>query len=179
MWGGVEGGTRVGDPLGADRRRPPHGVEGLRQCGLVPPPRPGRLPAGCSGRCPERLGLRTRAPSLRSGRDSLGLRGVCGGRDSLRSDKEGSGPRGVPGRDGPRGVPGGRDGLRGGEGGGGPRGLRVVRGGRDGGHKGGGGGQVCGRDGLSLRGLRGGAACARGQRVASGAHAPWATPRRE
>src|SRR6185369_12873576 len=34
MWGGVEGGTRVG----ADRRRPPHGAEGLRQCGLVPPP---------------------------------------------------------------------------------------------------------------------------------------------
>ena len=36
--GGVEGGTRVGDPLGADRRCPPHGAEGLRQCGLVPPP---------------------------------------------------------------------------------------------------------------------------------------------
>src|SRR6185437_10067343 len=67
--------TRVGDPLGADRRRPPHGAEGLRQCGLVPPPRPGRLLAGWSGRGPERreqgssggehgrrLGLRTRAP---------------------------------------------------------------------------------------------------------------------
>src|SRR6185295_6785679 len=26
MWGGVKGGTRVGDPLGADRRRPPHGA---------------------------------------------------------------------------------------------------------------------------------------------------------
>ena len=38
MWGDVEGGTRVGDPLGADRRRPPHDAEGLRQCGLVPPP---------------------------------------------------------------------------------------------------------------------------------------------
>src|SRR6185295_18998426 len=38
MWGGVEGGTRVGDPLGADRRRPPHSAEGLRQCGLVRPP---------------------------------------------------------------------------------------------------------------------------------------------
>src|SRR6185312_15719563 len=76
MWGGVEGGTRVGDPLGADRRRPSHGAEGLRQCGLVPPPRPGRLLAGWSGRGPERreqgsnsgkhgrrLGLRTRAPA--------------------------------------------------------------------------------------------------------------------
>ena len=38
MWGGVEGGTRVDDPLGADRQRPPHGSEGLRQCGLIPPP---------------------------------------------------------------------------------------------------------------------------------------------
>ena len=28
---GVEGGTRVGDPLGADRRRQSHGAEGLRQ----------------------------------------------------------------------------------------------------------------------------------------------------
>ena len=35
--GGVEGGTRVGDPLGADRRCQPHGAEGLRQRGLVPP----------------------------------------------------------------------------------------------------------------------------------------------
>ena len=33
IWGGVEGGTRVGDPLGADRRRPPHGAEGLREQG--------------------------------------------------------------------------------------------------------------------------------------------------
>ena len=75
IWDGVEGGTRVGDPLGVDRRRPPHGAEGLRQCGLVPPPRPGRLLAGWSGRGPgwreqgsssgeygRRLGLRTRAP---------------------------------------------------------------------------------------------------------------------
>ena len=50
IWGGVEGGTGVGDPLGADRRRQPHGAEGLRQCSLVPPPRPGRLLAGWSGR---------------------------------------------------------------------------------------------------------------------------------
>ena len=35
---GVERGTRVGDPLGDDRRCQPHGVEGLRQRGLVPPP---------------------------------------------------------------------------------------------------------------------------------------------
>src|SRR6185312_2900578 len=54
VWGGVEGGTRVGDPLGADRRRQPHGAEGLRQCGLVPPPRPSRLLAGLSGRGSER-----------------------------------------------------------------------------------------------------------------------------
>jgi len=54
MWGGVEGGTRVGDPLGADRRRQPHGAEGLRQCGLVPPPRPDQLLAGLSGRVPKR-----------------------------------------------------------------------------------------------------------------------------
>ena len=51
---GVEGDTRVGDPLGADRRRHPHGAEGLHQCGLVPPPRPGRLLAGLSGRGPGR-----------------------------------------------------------------------------------------------------------------------------
>ena len=38
--GGVEGSTRVGDPLGADRRRQSHGAEGLRQSCLVPPPRP-------------------------------------------------------------------------------------------------------------------------------------------
>ena len=130
MWGGVEGGTRVGDPLSADRRRPPHGAEGLRQCGLVPPPRPGRLLAGWSGRCPERreqgsssgehgywLGQRTRA------RDGLDRRGV---HDSLRSGERGSGPRGFPGRDGLRIVRGGRDGPRDGEGGGGPRGLRGV-----------------------------------------------------
>ena len=54
MWGGVEGGTRVGDPLGADLQRPPHGAEGLRQCGLVPPPRSDRLLAGWSGRGSER-----------------------------------------------------------------------------------------------------------------------------
>ena len=73
--GGVERGTRVGDPLDADRRRPLHGAEGLRQCGLVPPPRPGRLLAGLSGRGPgrreewssasehgRRLELRTRPP---------------------------------------------------------------------------------------------------------------------
>ena len=54
VWGGVEGGTRVGNPLGADRRRQPHGAEGLRQCGLVPLPRPGRLLAGLSGRSPGR-----------------------------------------------------------------------------------------------------------------------------
>ena len=36
--GGVEGGIRVGDPLGVDRRRQPHGAEGLRQRGPVPPP---------------------------------------------------------------------------------------------------------------------------------------------
>ena len=29
IWGGVEGGTRVGDPLDADRRRQSHGAEGL------------------------------------------------------------------------------------------------------------------------------------------------------
>jgi hypothetical protein len=50
----VEGGTRVGDPLDADRRRQSHGAEGLRQTGLVPPPRPGRLLAGLSGRGPGR-----------------------------------------------------------------------------------------------------------------------------
>ena len=38
IWGGVERGTRVDDPLGADRRRQPHGAERLHQCGLVPPP---------------------------------------------------------------------------------------------------------------------------------------------
>ena len=38
IWGGVEGGTRVGDLLGADRWRQGHGAEGLRQCGLIPPP---------------------------------------------------------------------------------------------------------------------------------------------
>ena len=38
IWSGVERGTRVGDPLGADRRRQSHGAEGLRQSGLVPPP---------------------------------------------------------------------------------------------------------------------------------------------
>src|SRR6185312_5004790 len=47
IWGGVEGGTRVGDPLGADRRRPPRGAQGRH-------PRPGRLLAGWSGRYPER-----------------------------------------------------------------------------------------------------------------------------
>jgi hypothetical protein len=52
--GGVEGETRVGDPLGADRRRQSHSAEGLRQSGLVPPPRPGRLQAGLSGRGPGR-----------------------------------------------------------------------------------------------------------------------------
>ena len=36
--GGVEGDTRVGDSLGADRRRQSHGAEGLRQSGLVPTP---------------------------------------------------------------------------------------------------------------------------------------------
>ena len=73
---GVERGTRVGDPLGAGRRRQSHGAEGLRQSGLVPPPRPGRLLAGLSGRGPgrreewssasehgRRLELRTRPPS--------------------------------------------------------------------------------------------------------------------
>ena len=94
-------------------RRSTHGAEGLRQCSLVPPPRPGRLLAGWSGRGPERReqgsssGEHGRRPRLRTRR---------GRRDSLRS----------------------------------------VRGGRDGYHKGGGGGQVCGRDGLSLRGGRGG-----------------------
>ena len=38
MWGGVEGGTRVGDPLGADRRRQPHGAEGLRNAAWSHPP---------------------------------------------------------------------------------------------------------------------------------------------
>src|SRR6185295_3383794 len=51
---GVERGARVGDPLGAGRRRQSHGAEGLRQSGLVPPPRPGRLLAGLSGRGPGR-----------------------------------------------------------------------------------------------------------------------------
>jgi len=73
---GVERGARVGDPLGAGRRRQSHGAEGLRQSGLVPPPRPGRLLAGLSGRGPgrreewssasehgRRLELRTRPPS--------------------------------------------------------------------------------------------------------------------
>ena len=72
----VERGTRVGDPLGAGRRRQSHGAEGLCQSGLVPPPRPGRLLAGLSGRGPVRRGegsnigehgrrleLRTRPPS--------------------------------------------------------------------------------------------------------------------
>ncbi|KAG2620571.1 hypothetical protein PVAP13_3NG209071 [Panicum virgatum] len=163
MWGGVEGGTRVGDQLGADWRHPPHGAEGLRQCGLVPPPRPGRLLAGWSGQCPERrdqgsssgehgrrLGPRTRA------RDGLDGRGVRGGRDSLRSGERGSGPRVVPGRVGLGGV-------RSGEGGDGPRGLGGVRGGRDGGHKGGG-------DDLSLRGGRdGGLRGVRGGKGGSGA----------
>ena len=70
----MERGTRVGDPLGADRRRQSHGAEGLRQSGLVPP-RPGRLLAGLSrrgpGRCEEwsstgehgrRLEQKTRPP---------------------------------------------------------------------------------------------------------------------
>ena len=75
IWGGVEGVTRVDDPLGADRRRKSHGAEGLRQSSLVPPSRPGRLLAGLSGRGSEwseqgsstgehgrQLGLRTRVP---------------------------------------------------------------------------------------------------------------------
>ena len=33
---GVERGTRVGDPLGTDRRHQSHSAEGLRQSGLVP-----------------------------------------------------------------------------------------------------------------------------------------------
>src|SRR6185312_14349583 len=53
---GVERGTQVGDPLGVDRRRQSHGVEGLCQSGLVPPPRPGRLLAGLSWRGPVRCG---------------------------------------------------------------------------------------------------------------------------
>ena len=53
---GVERGTRVGDPLGADRRRQSHGAEGLRQSGLVSPPRPGWLLTGLSGRGPVRRG---------------------------------------------------------------------------------------------------------------------------
>ena len=51
---GVERGARVGDPLGAGRRRQSHGAEGLCQSSLVPPPRPGRLLAGLSGRGPGR-----------------------------------------------------------------------------------------------------------------------------
>ena len=54
VWGGVEGGTRVGDPLSADRRSQPHGAEGLLQRGLVPPPRPGGWLAGLSGWSPGR-----------------------------------------------------------------------------------------------------------------------------
>jgi len=54
IWSGVEGGTRVGDPLSADRRCQPHGAEGLRQRGLVPPPRLGRWLAGLSGWSPGR-----------------------------------------------------------------------------------------------------------------------------
>jgi len=38
IWGGVEGDTRVADPLGADRRRQSHGAKGLCQSGLIPPP---------------------------------------------------------------------------------------------------------------------------------------------
>ena len=38
IWGGVEGGTRVGDLLSADWRRQCHGAEGLCQSGLVPTP---------------------------------------------------------------------------------------------------------------------------------------------
>jgi hypothetical protein len=30
--------TQVGDPLGADGRRQPHGAEGLHQWSLIPPP---------------------------------------------------------------------------------------------------------------------------------------------
>ena len=56
---GVEGGTRVGDPLGADRRRPPHGAEGLREQGsssgehgrrlrLRAPPDPEMATSGCA-----------------------------------------------------------------------------------------------------------------------------------
>src|SRR6185503_132673 len=72
----VERGTRVGDPLGAGRRRQSHGAEGLRQSSQVPPPRPSRLLAGLSGQGPgrreewsgvcehgRRLELRTRPPS--------------------------------------------------------------------------------------------------------------------
>ena len=58
VWGGVEGGTRVGDPLSADRRSQPYGAEGLCQRGLVPPLRPGRLLAGLGGWCPERAQTR-------------------------------------------------------------------------------------------------------------------------
>jgi hypothetical protein len=43
--GSVEGGTRVSDPLCADRQCQPHGAEGLRQRGLVAPPQ-ARLEAG-------------------------------------------------------------------------------------------------------------------------------------
>ena len=72
---GVEGGTQVGDPLGADRRCQPHGAEVLRQRGLIAPPRPGQRLARLGGWSPgrheqesstgergRRLELRTRPP---------------------------------------------------------------------------------------------------------------------
>src|SRR6185312_6900160 len=80
MWGGVEGGTRVGDPLGADRRRPPHGAEGLREQGSSSGG--DRLPA-------EGVGCERRG---RGGHPKYRPRGGEGG----------SGPHGVPGCNGLR-----------------------------------------------------------------------------
>ena len=71
---GVERGARVGDPLGADRRRQSHGAEGLRQSVLIPPPRPGQLLSGrgpgrreegsSTGKHGRQLELRTRPTPL-------------------------------------------------------------------------------------------------------------------
>ena len=91
MWGGVEGGTRVSDPLGADRRRPPHGAEGLREQGSS---------SGSSSTGGDRL------PAEGVGGERRGRRGHPERRP--RGGEVGSGPRAVPGRNGLRGA---RDGL--------------------------------------------------------------------
>jgi hypothetical protein len=52
IWDGMVGGTRVVDPLGADRRCQPHDDERLRQSNLIPLPRPSQGLAGLSGWSP-------------------------------------------------------------------------------------------------------------------------------